>query len=149
MNGMSSHHSAPADTSGEAPRSSVVNRYGTPKRALGKRARIAGIAAGLVLAIAASALVAWWNTATLTSKDIAFEILSPTRATVTFDVEKSAGDDVECSVRVLSESYAVVGWKSIVLPAGEGGGREKIRSTVELRTESLGVSGGVGDCWTL
>lgn len=127
--------------------SSVANRYGAPKRALGKRQRNILIAVALVLAVAAAGLLAVWNTQDITSKDLAFDIRSPASATVTFDVDKNVADTVECSVRVLNESYAVVGWKTITVPAREGGGREKVREVVDVRTESLGVSGGVSSCW--
>ncbi|GER23862.1 hypothetical protein NCCP1664_23570 [Zafaria cholistanensis] len=116
---------------------------------MGRRQRTALLAAALAVAVVVAGFFSFAGGPRVTSKDIAFEILSPTRATVTFDVERNAGERVECSVRVLDDSYAVVGWKSVVFEPGEGTGHEKVRHTVELRTEALGTTGGVGDCWKL
>lgn len=87
----------------------------------------------------------------VSSKDVAFEITSPTSATVTFDVVKDPAATVQCAVQVLNESYAVVGWKVATIgangtDAGLDGGRSTTH-TIALRTESLGVSGGVNACW--
>ncbi|MGJ9403221.1 DUF4307 domain-containing protein [Arthrobacter sp. KK5.5] len=144
---MNSHQSAAAGSPDNAPVSSLANRYGAPKRAIAPRQRNIAIIVALVLSVAAAGLLAVWNTQDITSKDIAFEINSPASATVVFDVDKNAADSVECSVRVLNESYAVVGWKTVVLEGGKGNGREKTRQVVDMRTESLGVTGGVGSCW--
>jgi hypothetical protein len=146
MVGMNPHRTAPA---GATSQPSVANRYGTPKRALGKRQRNVIIAAVLAVAIVVAGFFSFAGGSKVTSKDIAFDIISPTRATVTFDMERNARDRVECAVRVLDDSYAVVGWKSVVFEPGEGSGREKVRRTVELRTEALGTSGGAGGCWKL
>ncbi|WP_345154421.1 DUF4307 domain-containing protein [Arthrobacter ginkgonis] len=148
---MNPHRTAPASAtpSGATSEPSVANRYGTPKRALGKRQRNVIIAAVLAVAVVAAGFFSFTDGSKVTSKDIAFDILSPTGATVTFDMERNAADRVECAVRVLDDSYAVVGWKSVVFEAGEGSGREKVRRTVELRTEALGTTGGIGGCWKL
>jgi hypothetical protein len=137
----------PSTDPGEAPDPSVVNRYGPPKRSVSRRTRNAVVGAALVLAVGAAAAMSLGNANRFTSKDVAFDITSPTTARVTFDLDRRAADPIECSVRVLNESYAIVGWKSVLVPPGEGSGRENVRTSVELRTESLGVSGGVGDCW--
>ena len=126
---------------------SLANRYGAPKRALGRRTVRWLVAAALVLAVGAAAVVTLLNTQRLEAKDIAFEITSDTSATVTIDITKPADAAVECSVQVLNEEYAVVGWSTVRVPAGGGRGQETVRRTVELRTESIGTSGGHGSCW--
>ncbi|MEE1619924.1 DUF4307 domain-containing protein [Zafaria sp. Z1313] len=145
---MTSHQPAPASGSGGAPETSLANRYGAPKRTVPARIRNLAIAAALAISVGAAGAVALLNAAEVNHKDISFSISSPTAASVTFDVDKPVGTAVECSARVLDESYAVVGWTAVSFPAGEGGGREVLRRTVELRTEHEGVSGGVGACWT-
>lgn len=145
---MISQQPTPSGPAG-ASESSVANRYGAPKPKMGRTPRVVLAAGVLLLAVVAAAVFSIGGQKAFTSKDIAFEILSPSSATVTFDLDKKAADTVSCSVRVLNESYAVVGWKSVVVGPGGTSGREKVRETVELRTESLGVSGGVGACWVL
>jgi len=59
---------------------------------------------------------------------------------------------VECAVQVLSEQYAVVGWRTVVIgPQDEtGSGLPSDRTRyydVTLRTDALGVNGGVNSCW--
>ena len=79
----------------------------------------------------------------VTSKDISYEILSNTSAKVVFEVSRNPGDTAVCSIQVLSESYAVVGYKEIEIAPSEK------RSTVisaELLTTEKGVSGLVDSC---
>ncbi|MDI3330415.1 MAG: DUF4307 domain-containing protein [Micrococcus sp.] len=144
---------APAD---QAPKDSLANRYGRSQRtghAFWTRwGRWVAVAA-LVLAVGFVA----WLTASATSrtldwKDVGFEIASPTRASVTFQLTKDPEDTVECAVQVLSEQYAVVGWRTVVIgPQDESGsGLPSDRTRyydVALRTDGLGVSGGVNSCW--
>ena len=89
--------------------------------------------------------------APVSSKDVGFNIIDSTHATVDFEVTKDAGATAQCAVQVLSEQYAVVGWKVETIgpnpntDAYNGGRTTSHRSTI--RTESLGVSGGVHSCW--
>jgi len=98
-----------------------------------------------------------WFTASATGrgldwKDVGFEIASPTRASVTFQLTKDPADTVECAVQVLSEEYAVVGWRTVVIgpqdASGTGLPSDRTRYyDVDLRTDALGVNGGVNSCW--
>jgi hypothetical protein len=135
---------------------SLANRYGRSQRTgpsfWARRGRWVAVAA-LVLAVAFVA----WITASATGrsldwKDVGFEIASPTRASVTFQLTKDPADTVECAIQVLSEQYAVVGWRTVVIgPQDEtGSGLPSDRTRyydVTLRTDGLGVSGGVNSCW--
>ncbi|MDN5755884.1 MAG: DUF4307 domain-containing protein [Micrococcaceae bacterium] len=107
------------------------------------------IVAGLVLAIIAAGVVAWWNIKPYSSKDVAFDITSDTSANVTIQLEKKPSDTVACNLRVMNESYAVVGWETVTFDASEGSGRQTIIKDFDLRTESLGVTGGVTTCWVV
>lgn len=126
--------------------SSLTNRYGSPKRGLSKRTRVMLIIGG----VGAGVLGALYLTTTTTSgvqfKDNSFEVLSPTMATATVDISKDASATVQCEVRALSESYAIVGWKTLTVGPTEGKGMTNTRFKVELRTESLATTAGVEEC---
>lgn len=107
------------------------------------------IAASLVAAVAVAGLMTWWNVKPYASKDVAFDITSDTSANVTIQLEKKHRDTVSCNLQVMNESYAIVGWKTVTFPASEGPGRETIVKDFDLRTESLGVTGGATTCWVV
>lgn len=79
-------------------------------------------------------------------KDVGFSIADAAHARVDFQVTKDPEDSATCAVQVLSNSYAVVGWKQVTIgPAEEA-------TTVhqeDVRTDSLGVTGGINACWLL
>lgn len=87
----------------------------------------------------------------VSSKDVGFDVVDSTYATVDFRVTKEPGTTAQCAVQVLNSSYAIVGWKVVTVgPTPPSEGLNDARTTVEtasLRTESLGVSGGVDSCW--
>ncbi|KAD3515500.1 DUF4307 domain-containing protein [Arthrobacter yangruifuii] len=92
--------------------------------------------------------VAWASfpssTGTVTSKDVGFTFPEDGLVAVDFQVDKSAGSTAACAVQALNESYAVVGWKTVVL-----GPEAPDSSThqVVLRIDSPAVNGGVNTCW--
>jgi hypothetical protein len=147
---------SPQVSADEVPKDSLANRYGRSQHtgpAFWTRWGRWVAGAALVLAIGFVA----WITASATSqtldwKDVGFEIDSPTRASVTFQVTKDPEDTAECAIQVLSEQYAVVGWRTVVIgPQDESGsGLPSDRTKyydVTLRTDELGVNGGVNSCW--
>jgi hypothetical protein len=152
---MTSTPPAPTDA---APDNSLANRYGRPQRpgpSFPTRWRT-WLAAG---ALAAAVAVTVWFTASATSqtldwKDVGYEITSPTQASVTFQLTKGPADTVECAIQVLSEEYAVVGWRTVTIgpetPAEGAAPSDKTKYyDVDLRTDALGVNGGVNSCWML
>ncbi|MCO1338203.1 hypothetical protein BJH93_04735 [Kocuria polaris] len=116
---------------------------------MGRRLKIGLGAGALVVGVGLAAWAGIANTHQINYDDVAFQIESETTAQVTFHVEKNAADVVQCGVQVLDDTYAVVGWKTVTFEASGESGRESTRRTVEVRTEYLGVSGNVGDCWSL
>ncbi|MBB2995925.1 DUF4307 domain-containing protein [Paeniglutamicibacter cryotolerans] len=133
-------------TNGEAPVSSVANRYGTPKRKLSRQTKKVMVIAALALALV---VVLWMSTANakkVSFTDVSFEIPSSTSAVVVVEVTKDAEADVQCAVRVLNEAKAIVGFKTLTLGPSQGTGKVTIHSTVDLRTESLGTTGGIESC---
>lgn len=130
----------------------IANRYGAPKPGLSgstkKRVALTVLAVA-VIGIAIFSLLT--GIRPITSKDVGFNIVGPASARVDFDVTKAPEATAQCAVQVLSENYAVVGWKVVTIgpnptSAGADGGRTTAHQ-VELRTESNGVSGGVNSCW--
>ena len=82
------------------------------------------------------------------SKDVGFAVADAGHITVDFQVTKDPEATVHCAVQALSENYAVVGWKVATIgPAAEGAAARTTAHRVQLRTESLAVSGGVDSCW--
>lgn len=144
---MNTQQPAPNPSTDDAPPSSVANRYGSPKRPFSGRRKIVVICVALVFGIAVAGLMAWWNFKPYTSKDVAFDITSDTTANVTIQLEKRRQDTVSCNLQVMNESYAVVGWKTVTFGPTEGPGRQSTVKDFDVRTESLGVTGGATTCW--
>ncbi len=136
-------------SSGNAPTPRVANRYGAPKpvRAAGRRRW--WVIAALTAAVIAIGIFAFSTVAPRVSfKDVGFSFSSDQQARVDFEVTKPTDATAHCAVQVLSENYAVVGWKVVTIgpvPAGADG--RTTAQQVELRTDSPGVSGGVDSCW--
>ncbi|MEO9249196.1 DUF4307 domain-containing protein [Citricoccus nitrophenolicus] len=150
---------APQTSAGHAPVDSLANRYGRPQRDrpsfMSRWGRWIAVAA-LLMAVAATAWLAYPTSQdSLSWKDVGYAIDSPTRASVTFEVTKDFEDTVACAIQVLSENYAIVGWRTVTIgPANaEDATGDSLPSDksqyydVNLRTDSLGVNGGVNSCW--
>ncbi|MCQ2001678.1 DUF4307 domain-containing protein [Arthrobacter zhaoxinii] len=139
--------SAPQQPDVSTSESRLANRYGAPKRRLSRRARIIAVSAAVAAGVGAAA---WMNvpssTGTVTSKDVGFTFPEDGRVVVDFKVDKSAGSTAACAVQALNESYAVVGWKTVILGPEAP---ESSTQQVELRTDSPAVTGGVNTCWIL
>ncbi|GAA1355222.1 hypothetical protein GCM10009636_22400 [Arthrobacter koreensis] len=133
----------PAD--GLSSESRLANRYGAPKPGLSARTKIVlGSLAGAAAIGAVVFMAIPSGAGTLTSKDVGFTIPDATSAVVDFNVTKPAEATVDCAVQVLSDSYAVVGWKTVRIPPSED---PTVSLSTSVRTDSLGVTGGVNACW--
>jgi len=123
----------------------LANRYGAPKPGLSARTKIVlGSLAGAAAVGAVIFMAIPSGAGTLTSKDVGFTIPDAASAVVDFNVTKPADATVDCAVQVLSESYAVVGWKTVRIPPSQDA---TVSLSTSLRTDSLGVTGGVNACW--
>lgn len=136
---------APAPTS-------LANRYGGQKRALGRKAKrnilLAALAAGI-------GFMAWVSTSaateSVTFKDIGYSTPDATAAEIDFQVTKNPGTAAKCAVKALDSKFAVVGWKVIDVganapDAGADGGSTTVHR-LTIRTESQSVSAVVDNCW--
>lgn len=77
------------------------------------------------------------------TQDLGYQIKDETSATVTFEVDRPVGVDLECDVQVLNQSFSVVGFKTLQVP------EENVRKTVitvAVNTTEMGVTGLVDSC---
>jgi len=124
-------------------------RYGRGRRDTG-RTRVLAIVAAAVGVILVIAWVVWGGLlgpdASLEARDLGYEIVDDSLVRVEFEVTADAGSEVGCAVQALNESFTVVGWKVVDLPASD----QRTRSfTEEVRTTELAVSGLIYRCWLL
>lgn len=131
----------------QPPVPSLANRYGAPKPGLAPRTRRIVICSVLVAAVVGTAVFSLTTGSNpVSSKDVGFAFTDAASAVVDFEVTKDPADTAQCAVQVLSENYAVVGWKVVTIgPAADGERTTAVRTA--LRTDSPGVSGGVNACW--
>ena len=122
----------------------LQQRYGSGKTRSRDRA--------LAITIASIALVGflvWAITFTIsdadrvTTRDVGFTVNDQFSTEVVFEVSRNPGQIVVCDVQVLSESFAVVGLKSLTVEPSSG--RSVVISTTVTTTE-LGTSGLVAGC---
>ena len=122
----------------------LQQRYGSGKTRSRDRA--------LAITIASIALVGflvWAITFTIsdadrvTTRDVGFTVNDKFSTEVVFEVSRNPGQIVVCDVQVLSQSFAVVGLKSLTVEPSSG--RSVVISTTVTTTE-LGTSGLVAGC---
>lgn len=108
------------DHAASASASDVDDVGGGALPRLSRRAWIL-VALGLALATAGAA---WWALtiadAPVRWRDVGFEIISPTEATVTFDVFFYDEEPVTCTVQALNVRFAEVGVDSVVVDPADG-----------------------------
>ncbi|OAV60220.1 DUF4307 domain-containing protein [Enteractinococcus helveticum] len=132
---------------------SVATRYGDTKgfRLSKKSGRVIAI----IALIAAIAVTFWFafssSSRMLAFKSVGYSITDETQAWVEFEVTKEPEATVACAVRVLSETAAVAGYRTVVIgpdenPDAAGKDLTKYYDT-SLRTDHLGASGEVDTCW--
>ncbi|WP_427016667.1 DUF4307 domain-containing protein [Pseudarthrobacter sp. P1] len=131
---------------------SVANRYGTPKRALSRKAKTVLAAVGAVLVLA---FVAWLalgrGTPPVDSKLVGYSVVDGTLTEVDLQVTKDPGATARCAVKAMNDAYAVVGWDVVTIgPNGTGEGTNNGRTTAAramVRTDSPAVTGVIDNCW--
>ncbi|MET1152851.1 DUF4307 domain-containing protein [Arthrobacter sp.] len=127
----------------------VSDRYGTPRRSLSRRTKLALAGGALGVAVVVAGFFALGqNGPQIDSKDVGFAVADAGHMTVDFQVTKDPQATVQCAVKALSDNYAVVGWKVATIGPADATTAGTTAHRVQLRTESLAVSGGVDSCWT-
>ncbi|KSU66623.1 DUF4307 domain-containing protein [Arthrobacter sp. NIO-1057] len=127
---------------------SLTARYNNPKkRSLSKSSRNWLIASAITLGVAGAAYIGFNNYSAITAQDLHYEVVSPTLTKTKIAVEYNAKDRVQCDIRAMNESKAVVGYKTILLDPGEATGLIKQQIDVDLHTDNLAVTSGVESCY--
>lgn len=122
-------------------------RYGRTPDAE-RRTRRLMIIAGVVFAAVFTAWVVWGGlsgtNAELEVRDLGYANATETSIEVRWEVSVAPGTPVNCAVQALNESFGIVGWRIVELPASP----ERTRVLVEtLRTAEPAVTGLPYRCW--
>jgi hypothetical protein len=122
-------------------------RYGRSPTGKKRDRRILWAAAGVFSVI----LVAWvvWAgldgaTPMIEARDTRHSILDKHSVSVSFEVSMPAGSRASCAVEALNESFTIVGWKVIDVPASELYTRS---FTETVHTTELSNTGLIYRCW--
>ena len=122
----------------------LEQRYGLGKA--GKRDRIFAIS---IAAFALLGFLVWAIIFTIddaqkiSTRDVGFTVNNEFSTEVVFEVTRDPGREVLCEVQVLSQSYAVVGFKTVAVAPSAN--RSTVISTL-VNTTELGTTGLVASC---
>ena len=111
-----------------------------------KRDRILAIS---VAAVAIASFLVWaiWFTiddaSKISTRDVGFTVIDEFSTEVVFEVSRNPGQAVVCDVQVLSQSYAVVGFKTLAVEPSAS--RSTVISTM-VNTTEMGTTGLVDSC---
>ena len=113
-----------------------------------RRTRRMMIIAGIVFAAVFTAWVVWGGlsgtNAELEVRELGYTNVTDTSIEVRWEVSVEPGTTVSCAVQALNESFGIVGWRIVELPASP----ERTRVLVEtLRTAEPPVTGLPYRCW--
>ncbi|MFN4001875.1 DUF4307 domain-containing protein [Microcella sp.] len=122
-------------------------RYGRTAGAE-RRTRTGMIIAGVVFAIVFTAWVVWGGlsgtNAELETRELGYANVTDTSIDVRWEVSTTPGTEVSCAIQALNESFGIVGWRIVDLPASS----ERTRVLTEtLRTAERPVTGLPYRCW--
>lgn len=132
---------------------SVATRYGETKRF--RLSKKSGRIIAIIALLAAIAVTFWFafssSSRMLAFNSVGYSIQDETQAWVEFELTKEPEATVGCAVRVLSETAAVAGYRTVFIgpdenPDAAGKDLTKYYET-SLRTDQLGSAGEVDTCW--
>lgn len=131
----------------QAPPSDLDDRYG---RSTGNRRRNRVLFVGSIIAFVV-VLGAWllWagllgTGAQIDTKDTGHQVIDDHTVSVSFALTVNQDTATRCAVEALNQSYSVVGWKIIDVPASSARTRD---ITETVRTSELAVTGLIYRCW--
>jgi hypothetical protein len=79
----------------------------------------------------------------ISTRDVGYTVNDEFSTEVVFEVTRQPGQEVMCDVQVLSQSYAVVGFKTIAI---EPSGKPSVVVATVVNTTELGTTGLVDSC---
>jgi hypothetical protein len=125
----------------------IEARYGrSPARQ--RRGRVLAIVAAAGVALVVVSWVVWVGllgpSASLGSRDLGYQLIGDDAVEVRYEVTADAGTEVSCALQALNDTFAIVGWKVVPIPASDEGTRQ-FRET--LRTSEPAVTGLIYRCW--
>jgi len=121
----------------------MQERYG--KTNANGRRNVTLVAVALLVVFFAWAIwVSFLSPAKATPSVLGFEVVNTQLTTVRFSVAKPQGTGFVCAAEVLNQSFAVVGYREVVI--GKDAPASKIFE-VPVNTTQLGVTGLVEKCW--
>jgi hypothetical protein len=127
--------------------SNLAERYGRTKRD-NRRTRFWAIATAAFIVVVFAAWAIWAGlfqpTASIESTTTGTVRVSDDTLRVKWEVSVSPGATAQCALEALNESFAVVGWKIIDIPASDKRSRTFER---ELLTSEPATSGLNYSCW--
>lgn len=128
---------------GNAPRQTMVQRYGAPRWSGRWQRSLLGLAlAGLLVA-----WVIWAALGQQTPRAVAvlhsYDVSSPHTISVTLDVSRTDHGPVSCTVTAQAEDHSVVGQQVVHVPAGSA---STVTARAVVRTNRTAVTAIVGRC---
>jgi hypothetical protein len=123
----------------------LEERYGRKATTRQTRIRIGILAGALVSVFLGWAIwVSFFTTPAPKASVVGYDVIDDQHTQVRFTVSKPADKSATCEVRVLSNSYGVVGYLEVPVPADTPSNRIL---EVSVNTTQLGVTGVVDRCW--
>lgn len=129
---------------------SLTARYNNPKkRHLTKKGRNWLIGSALGLGVIGAAYLGFSNYDALSYQDLHYDVVSATQTDLSISVEYNTKDRVQCDIRAMNESKAVVGYTTIVMDPGNLTGVIDQTVTTSLHTDNAAVTAGLESCYVV
>lgn len=124
----------------------LANRYGRTRNKLSRRNKIWLISVAAVLVVLFVSWLTFGRGPGADNKLLGYSVTDATQTVVEFQVTKPIEATAQCAVQALDNSFAVVGWQIVSIPADTAGPATS-NQKVALRTDSLAVSATIDSCW--
>lgn len=117
-------------------------RYGRTRA--GRLPWIIGIAIAALIVAAAGWMTVSGSMNSIDTDDLGYEVIDEHTVTVSFQLTAPQERDIVCAVEALDESFAIVGWKIMEIPADD---RHTQTFTERIPTVAEATTGLVNSCW--
>lgn len=124
------------------------DRYGR-KPTDTRRTRLILVIAGAVFAVVLVLWLVWvgllGTPAQLDTQDRSHTVISPTEVEITWTITVPPGTDTSCALQALNDTFSIVGWKVVDIPASSD--RHTRSFTESVQTSEQSVTGLIYRCW--